>query len=266
MSVTREEVIAAYAEHGFTPSESDIASELDNSSRYGDTWDAQFQANLDERDHPTASAGGSGGDIDLDGDGNIDPGWFLVSDGGDPGFVRDPSLVKDGQYIVNVGGSNAGQAVSAADLVGDFIRDTNIAVGLEIDKANLTGAFDDGDGRSAAGIAAIRATTGGKILSAAQGRFLGLIGTERTVQAANAAPGQSLSLRPPVTSAGTTLAIPGVANRGVATGGAVTTSTTGGVVSQTPRAALSSLTSASPGGFSPVMLGGLALAAYFLFR
>lgn len=201
MALTAEEVRAEYESRGLSPSQSDIDSEIANAERYGDDWaSGQFLANLDERAYrPTASAGGIGGDADLDSDGSFDAGWILGS-----------------EYLGNfdVGGMNAAETVAAMTQAENAVRAANEEVRVAIDVMNLQGVFDNAGGSSDAGIAAYRAATGATIAEAGRNAFTGLVGLPggsgyvRAPFIAGSAPGTST--RPAATtSAGNPLALPG---------------------------------------------------------
>lgn len=78
-SMNDQQIQAAYQSSiGRQATASELASERENANKYGA---AGIQAEIAKRGAPTASAGGSGGDADQNGDGKIDAGWVLGANG-----------------------------------------------------------------------------------------------------------------------------------------------------------------------------------------
>lgn len=67
--------------HNVTAQENDITTLVGKNPEDVDAHMAAITADYEKRGAPTASAGGSGGDADLDGNGEIDPGWHRQAGG-----------------------------------------------------------------------------------------------------------------------------------------------------------------------------------------
>ena len=230
---------------------------------------------VDNWDRPTASAGGVGGDIDLDGDGVVDRGWNLVDspDTGNPGWVQTADVGKlSGNVVFNVGGQQASDVVKAYLQAEGLYNSAQETARQEIDRLNTTGVFDDSSGQSEAGIAAARANIG-KSLFNAQGRKLGSLlgyaeGSSRNLPQIMPDAGAGA----PVSGKRTTLLPAGPLR--TASGGTTPASTSssstllpaGPLRSPTAATTTTAAAGASVHASSPIVPIGLAVAALKFFR